>query len=96
MIVAGDSVRNMLLLHRCVYYVGALVKVRAQNKAKEYEDDHKRWLYYIRSHIGRIIKCKEIPMYWKALITGGCISPLIMSKLDTMRGKRIADRSVSM
>lgn len=94
MIVSGENVRNMLLLHRCMYSVGALVRVKTHHKEKEYEVEYKQWLHYIRSHIGQIVKCKEIPLYRKALITGGCISPFLMSKLDILRRKRIANRSV--
>ena len=95
LIVDGKNVQNMLLLHRSMYSVGALVRVKTHHKENEYENDYKRWLAYIRSHIFQIIKCKDIPVYRKALIAGGCISPWIMSRLDTARRKRIADRSVS-
>lgn len=95
LIADGNNVHNMLLLHRSMYSVGALVRVKTHHKGKEYESDYKRWLTYICSHIVQLIKCKDIPIYRKVLITGGCVSPWVMSKLDTLKQKRIADRSVS-
>ena len=95
LIVDGNTVRNMLLLHRSMYNMGALVRVKTHHKEKEYESDYKRWRTYIHSHIVQLFKCKDIPIYRKVLITGGCVSPWVMSKLDTVRRKRIADRSVS-
>lgn len=84
----------MMLCHKSMYSVGALVRVKAHRKEKEYAKDYKRWLNYIRSHIGQVLRCREISIYRKALILGGCISPWLMSKLDAARRKRISHQSV--
>ncbi|MCR5637396.1 MAG: glycosyltransferase family 2 protein [Lachnospiraceae bacterium] len=88
------KVKNMLLLHRCMYYVGALTKLSINKKVKENKNDYLRWKRYLKSHLMYILRCKDIPLYRKLLILCTCISPAIMGELDVLRRKKISHNSV--
>ena len=74
--------------------MGAVVRLETSNKKKEYQDDYNNWLKYIRREIPSLLVKKKVPIYRKLLLFGTCISPKLMSKLDTRRRKGIASRSV--
>ena len=84
----------MWRLHRSLFCMGAVVRLVASNKKKEYQDDYKAWLRYIRRETPSLLVKRKIPLYRKLLLLGTCISPQIMAKLDTRRRKGIASRSV--
>ena len=89
--VSSDKVKDMLLLHCAMYNIGAITKLI--NK-KQYLSDYRRWLKFNRTNIVYILKCKSISLYRKCLLLGGCISPVMIAKLDVLRRKRIAANSV--
>ena len=94
LILREDRVDKMLLLHRSMYYVGALTKIKVNHLQKKYSNDYKRWMAYLRSHLMDIIRCKSIPLYRKFLIIGTCVSPSLMGSLDKVRRRQIANNSV--
>lgn len=81
-------------LHLSVFYLGALTRICAAKQKKEYFTDYKKWLKILRKNTFSLIFGKNVSFYRKALLFCGCISPFIMSKLDTARRKRIYNRSV--
>jgi len=91
----NDYLDAMLLQHRCMYYVGALVKIRNNNLQTKYPNDYHRWEQFLHQSIGKVLRNKYISKYRKALILGGCVSPYCLGKLDTIRRRRIAKHSVS-
>lgn len=92
--VSGDDVNDMLLLHRSMYNIGAITKLINNNVKKSYYSDYKRWLTFNRTNITHILRSKRIPMYRKLLLLGGCISPVLMARLDVWRRKKITADSV--
>lgn len=93
--VSGDNVRDMLLLHRAMYNIGAITKLLNNNVKEQYLSDYKRWLEFNRANITRILSSKRISMYRKFLLLGGCASPSLMARLDVWRRKKIAADSVT-
>lgn len=93
--VSGDNVRDMLLLHRAMYNIGAITKLLNNNVKEQYLSDYKRWLKFNRANITRILSSKIISMYRKFLLLGGCASPSLMARLDVWRRKKIAADSVT-
>ena len=89
-----NYVKDMMLLHRCMYNVGAVVKIVNNGKKKEYGKDYVRWTCFNRKNIAKIIKSKYVPIYRKLLLTAGCISPEILAKFDIVRRKRIYRNSI--
>lgn len=94
-IIDSPKIQTMYKLHICVFYLGALVKIKANGLEKEYLKDYKRWKSYIRSNVWKLIFNRDVSIYRKALLLGGCISPWIMMKLDTTRRRYISANSVS-
>ena len=92
--VSSDKVKDMLLLHCAMYNIGAITKLINNNVKKQYLSDYRRWLKFNRTNIVYILKCKSISLYRKCLLLGGCISPVMIAKLDVLRRKRIAANSV--
>lgn len=90
-----EPIQHMLLLHRAMYYIGAIVKLEEHGLVKTYYKDYKRWISFIRNNIGQIWRCKDISIYRKLLLTGGCISPHLMTSLNILRRKKISRNSVS-
>lgn len=84
----------MWRLHRSLFCMGAVVRMEASNRKKEYQDDYKAWLRYIRRETPSLLVKRKIPLYRKLLLLGTCISPKLMANLDTRRRKGIASRSV--
>lgn len=93
--VSGDNVRDMLLLHRAMYNIGAITKLLNNNVKEQYLSDYKRWLKFNRANITRILSNKRVSMYRKFLLLGGCASPSLMARLDVWRRKKIAADSVT-
>lgn len=90
-----EPIQHMLLLHRSMYYIGAIVKLEEYGMVKKYYNDYKRWLSFIRKHIYQILRYREISIYRKLLLTGGCISPRIMTCLNIARKRKISSSSVT-
>ncbi|MBP3197364.1 MAG: glycosyltransferase [Butyrivibrio sp.] len=90
----SEDIELMWKLHRSLFCMGAVVRLETSNKKKEYQDDYNNWLKYIRREIPSLLVKKKVPIYRKLLLFGTCISPKLMSKLDTRRRKGIASRSV--
>jgi glycosyltransferase involved in cell wall biosynthesis len=91
----NDYLDAMLLQHRCIYYVGALVKIRNNNLQIKYRNEYQRWEQFLHQSYGKVARNKYISGYRKALILGGCVSPYWLGKLDIIRRRRISKHSVS-
>lgn len=90
----SKSIEIMWRLHRCLFCMGAVVRLETYNKKNEYRYDYNTWLRYIRKETPPLLVKKQVPLYRKILLLGTCISPKLMSVLDTKRRKGIASRSV--
>ena len=88
------KINKMFNYHLCLYSLGALVKIKFNHVEKKYSEDYKRWLSYIRYNSLKFLSFGEISIYRKLLLIGGCISPWLMMKLDTVRRRHIFANSV--
>lgn len=94
LIINSPKVNTMLSLHLCLFSLGALVKIKSNRLEKEYLKDYKRWQSYLRHNAFKLVFHSEISLYRKLLLFGGCVSPWLMAKLDTIRRKNISANSV--
>ncbi len=92
--ITNPKVDTMLLLHKSLFCLGALTRIEANHAKREYRDTYNRWLHYIRRSIFKLLRSKEVSLYRKLMLLGGCISPRLMKNLDTLRRKRIVANSV--
>ena len=90
----SPEINIMWKLHMCMFCLGAITKIEANGYKKIYKKEYNHWLWYIRNNFVEILKSKDVSKYRKCMLLGGCISPRIMMKLDTIRRKRIVCRSV--
>ena len=94
-IINSPKINTMLKLHMCLFYLGALVRMKANGVEKEYLKDYKRWKGYIRRNVWGLTFNRDVSIYRKLMLLGGCISPWIMMKLDNIRRSRISANSVN-
>lgn len=90
----SPQVNAMYNLHYCLFSLGALVKIKSNQSEKMYFKDYKRWKSVLRHNSLKLTFNKEISVYRKLMLFGGCVSPTLMMKLDTIRRKRISTNSV--
>ena len=90
----SQSIDVMWKLHRALFCMGAIVRIESFDKKKEYIEDYKEWLDYIRKETPMLLMKKQVPFYRKCLLLGTCISPKLMALLDIKRRKDIANKSV--
>jgi len=95
LIIDSPKVNTMFNLHLSLYSLGALVKIKSNNLEKEYLQDYKRWKTYVRKNALKLTFNGDVSIYRKLMLFGGSLSPWIMMKLDTIRRKRISDKSVN-
>ena len=94
LIINSPKVNTMFNLHLSLFSLGALVKIKSNGLEKEYSEDYKRWKSYIRHNTMKFLFNEEVPVYRKLMLFGGCLSPGLMMKLDTIRRSRISANSV--
>ncbi len=92
--IPSPKVKTMLKLHQCLFYLGALVRMKANGVDKTYLADYKRWKRYVRANVGKLIVSKDVSIYRKLMLIGGAISPWLMMKLDRVRRDKIVANSV--
>lgn len=90
----SPKVQTMLKLHLATFYLGAVVRILACGKKKDFAEDCKRWMAYVRRIYPTLLRSKEVSVYRKLMLLGGCISPWFVMKLDVIRRKRIAENSI--
>lgn len=90
----NPRVVDMLILHKSLFYLGAITRLLGNNCEKIFIYDYHQWLSYLRKNYSHIIFSKYISLYRKMLLLGGCISPRVMTKLDEIRRKYITEHSI--
>ena len=93
--VNTESVRTMLMHHKCNYCVGAIVRMRSNRCVKEYKDDYTIWKQYLHKHTRRLLFKRNISLYRKMLFLSGCLFPQLLVYMDNYRRKCIAKNSVN-
>ena len=94
LILCDEQVDLMMTLHKSMFCLGALSQAYAHNIQKDYKEDCKHWREIIKNNLGRLWNAGSVSMYRKILLTVGCISPKLMSKLDMLRRSHIANKSI--
>lgn len=90
----ASCISLILDLHKCLFNMGAVVRIKANHKEKEYTQEYANFKAYLHKHtLEFLFKC-EVPLYQKGLLIGTCISPSLMAWLDSLRRKHIAANSV--
>lgn len=92
--VHSEKIDTMWLWHMSMFYLGAIVKVKANHSETAYSIDYRRWKSYIRGNYLKLAFVNYIPIYRRLMLLGGCISPWLMAKLDQKRRKYIFNHSV--
>lgn len=90
----SPSINLMLDLHQCLFSMGAVVRIKANHKDKEYKKEYEEFEAYLHKNTPKFIFKRAVPLYRKGLLIGTCISPTLMAWLDSIRRKRIAAMSV--
>lgn len=93
LIINSKKIADMLLLHKSLFFLGALTRIEANNVKQEYKEDYDRWLKFLRCNYCTIIK-SNTSVYRKLMLLGGCISPWVMMQFDKVRRKKIVINSV--
>ena len=94
MVLQGGRIDTMYHLHMALFSLGAVTKIKANKKEKEYKKEYLHWKKSLRVYTGKILAKKEVSVYRKVMLLGGCISPWMLMKLDQIRRKNIAANSV--
>lgn len=94
MILNDKKIDDMWQLHMCMFCLGAVTKLSYFKQKEEYKKEYKHWLSYLRKNIWSLLILRNISLYRKMLLLGGCISPRLMGKLENSRKKKIVSRSV--
>lgn len=92
--VDDPQVKAMLKLHLCNFYLGSVVRIRANQMVQIYREDYRRWLRFVRRNAPGIVFSKYITLYRKALILGGSLFPGLITKMDIARRRNIVKNSV--
>lgn len=90
----NKNAQTMLMLHRCLFYLGGVTRLKANHLDRKHCEDYMRWLTYIRKNLPTLLQQKTVPTYRKLMLLGGCISPWLLAKLDILRRKRIFSNSI--
>lgn len=88
------QIRTMFILHRSMFCMGTAVRLRAAKLHQTYATQYKECVSFVRRNYFNLVFKKEVSPYCKCLLLGGGISPWLLAKLDVIRRKRIAKRSV--
>lgn len=91
--VQSEKIDTMYYLHMALFSLGAVVKIRANNKNK-YSKEYEYWRKMLILYSNKILTKKEVSIYRKLMLVGGIISPWMMMKLDAVRRNKISVNSV--
>ncbi len=89
------QIDTMLRLHRCMFYLGAAVRLQTARQVATYRTEYQKYISFVRQNYLKLVFKKGVSLYRKCLLLCGCISPWGLSKLDILRRKYIEKRSVA-
>lgn len=92
--VHTPQIDTMLRLHRSMFYLGAAVRLQTARQVAKYRTEYQKYVSFVRQNYFKLVFKKEVSLYRKCMLLGGCISPWILAQLDPIRRKRIAKASV--
>lgn len=94
LIIRTSRIIQMLDLHRCLFKMGTVVRIREAGQVSDYKQYYLDSLAYVRKHAFKCYFIKGVSLYKKGIILGTCISPSMMAFLDIIRRNRIQKQSV--
>lgn len=94
LIVSNKTFLDAITIHLCLFYAGALTRIRINKMLKQYKTDNKKWLSFNRKHLGVVLFSKQIGLYYKLIILLSAVCPSFLSILEKKRRKRIQKNSV--
>lgn len=92
--ITSENIDTMYYLHMGLFSMGAVVRIKQNNKEDEFAKECLYWRKAVKYYTRKILFKKEISIYRKFMLMGGCISPWIMMKLDQKRRYRISNNSI--
>lgn len=94
LVINTKRVNDMLDYHLCLFSLGAVVRIKATKKEKEYYKEYYHWNNFVKKTAFKFLFNRDLSLYRKLLVICGAISPWIMTKLATIRRKKIIKDSV--
>lgn len=85
---------TMLDLHKCLFNMGAVVRIKANHQEKIYSAEYCKFKTFLWKNTLKFVFNCDVPLYRKGLLIGTCLCPTLMAWLDCLRRKRIARMSV--
>lgn len=89
-----ENIDLMLNLHKCLFNMGAVVRIKSCHKEVEYKKEYKKFQSYLYQNTPALIFKHNVPFYRKLLLIGTCLSPSLMAWLDNWRRRKITVNSV--
>lgn len=93
-ILNGQKIEDMYLLHRSLFSLGAIVKIIENKCKKQYIEDYKRYKQYLRINLKSILRSKNVSFYRKCLLLSGLFFPSLVSKMDNCRRQKLQNDSI--
>lgn len=90
----GKELMTMFYWHKCQFYMGAAVRIKANKKESEYSEFYKECVLYVRKNCLKFIFVRKLSLYKRLLLVGCAISPYLMGCMDNIRRRRISAQSV--
>lgn len=90
----SKKINIMFTLHYTLFSLGALVRINKNKVRKKYRKEYAHWKKVILKNLWTILLSRDISLYRKFLILGGCICPKVITVLDSIRIKKIQKNSV--
>lgn len=93
-VLKSSLITNALGLHKCLFCMGAVVRIKKSGKKDIYSTEYKMFKSILHEYTPKYIFKGDISLYYKGLLVGTCLSPILMAWLDSLRCKYIASVSV--
>jgi len=94
MTLHSEYVDRMLSNHKSSYHLMSVVKLRKSGKYKEYPNDYKLSLNYVRQNLKKSLTCKESSLMEKASKMICAISPALIGYMANLRSEYTSAKSV--
>lgn len=92
--VKSKKIDTMFRMHKTMYSLGAVVRILASGSKGVYRKEYQKWRKYLVKNTIKLLFEKDISVYRKCMLLGGCLSPRLMVLLDRYRRKKIIRDSV--
>ena len=94
MILETSRVREMMLIHRCLFAWQALVRILCAKKEKDYPNLCQKYNSFLKANILHVLKLRKLTPYRKIQLLGGVYAPRLMSYLYNKKNENKKNISV--